>query len=172
MHTDDGEQLSGGITDNATWKTGCIELALMPERRYDALVGKVGRRFARVLSGKLRGVRSCRWNVERFIVFQAVILKHVRHVTAYHAIRRRIRKNLDAWEVGHHQIMVKETAHKCNQYLSTDRWDELEDHRAKTLNSLVLRGKLQNAVRWIKEREKGGLMQPGDACSNTGKPIM
>ena len=27
-------------------------------------------------------------------------------------------------------------------------------------------------VRWINEREKGGIMHPGDACSNTGKPVL
>ena len=27
-------------------------------------------------------------------------------------------------------------------------------------------------VLWINEREKRGVMQPGDACSKTGKPVL
>ena len=42
----------------------------------------------------------------------------------------------------------------------------------ETFHSLVLRGKLWNAVRWIAEREKGVVMQPGGALSNTGVPVL
>ena len=61
-------------------------------RRYDAPSGKVGRRFVGMLGAELQGMRDCRWNLERFIVFQTVILQRACHVTASHAIRRRIKK--------------------------------------------------------------------------------
>ena len=44
----------------------------------------------------MQGVRDRPWNLERFIVFQTVILQRARHVAASHAIRRRIEKRLDA----------------------------------------------------------------------------
>ena len=39
-------------------------------------------------------------------------------------------------------------------------------------HSLVLRGKLQTAVRWITERETGGVLQPADWCTKTGDQVM
>ena len=36
----------------------------------------------------------------------------------------------------------------------------------------MLRGKLRTAVRWITERETGGVLQPGDRCTKTGDRVM
>ena len=44
----------------------------------------------------LGGVQDRLWNLERFIVFQTVILQRSRHVIASHAIQRRIEKRLNA----------------------------------------------------------------------------
>ena len=49
-----------------------------------------------MLGAEVLGVRYRRWNSERFIVFQTVILKRARHVTASHAIRLWIEKSLEA----------------------------------------------------------------------------
>ena len=36
----------------------------------------------------------------------------------------------------------------------------------------MLRGKLQSAVRWITERETGGVLQPGDRNEKTGDRVL
>ena len=77
--------------------------------RYDALSGKVGRRFVGTLGVEMQGVRDRRWNSERFIVFQTVILQRARHVTKSHAMRRRIEKRLGAWGEGKHAMLVGDT---------------------------------------------------------------
>ena len=89
------------------------DLAVMPSRRYDAPSGKVGLRFVGTLGTEMQGVRDRRWNLERFIVFQTVILQRARHVTASHAIRRRIKKRLDAWGGGKHAMLVGDTLRSC-----------------------------------------------------------
>ena len=58
------------------------------------------------------------WNSERFIVFQMVILKRARHVTASQAIRWRTEKRLDAWEEGKHTMLVENTLRTCAEYLT------------------------------------------------------
>ena len=136
---------------------------MMPARRYDTPGRKVGRPFVQVLREKLRRACTRRWNMDKFTVFQTATLLHVPHVTASHAIRWRIGKCLDTWEDGQNQMLVKETDHTCNQYLSKARRDNSEEHRAKTFHSLVLRGKLRTVLQWITERKEGGVMQTGDA---------
>ena len=46
------------------------------------------------------------------------------------------------------------------------------EHRAQTYHSLVLRGKLRTAVRWITKRDTGRVLQPGDRCTKTGDRVM
>ena len=110
----------------------------------------------RELIDNIREVGWCMWNVERSIFFQIVIMQRAHHVNAYQAIIWRIGKCLDTWEAGQRHIMVKETAHTCKQYLSTYLRDKLEEHQAKIFHSLLIRGKLWNAVQWITEQKKGG----------------
>ena len=109
VHGNHGTHLDGSIDENAEWQAWWRYLAVMPSRRYDVPSGKVRRRFVETLGGELHGVRYRQWNLERFIVFHIVILKRARHVTASHAIRRRIGKRLDTWEAGRHGIFVEDT---------------------------------------------------------------
>ena len=69
-------------------------------------------------------------------------------------------------------MLVEETLQTCAQYLNTNRREEYDEHRAKTLHSLVLRGKLLTAVRWITERETGGVIKPAERCTKTGDILM
>ena len=85
----------------------------MPSRRYDAPSGKFGQRFVGMLGAEMQGVQDRRWNSERSIVFQTVILQRARHVTASHAIRRWIEKRLDAWGAGKHAMLVGDTLRSC-----------------------------------------------------------
>ena len=110
--------------------------------------------------------------MERFIVFQTVILQRARHVTLSHVIRRRIEKRLDAWGEGKHAMMVKDTLWSCEEYLTVSRREDTAEHRAQTYHSLVLRGKLRTVVLWITEREMGGVLQPGDRGTKTGDRLM
>ena len=121
----------------------------MPSRRYDAPSGKVGRRFVGILGAEMKGVWDQRWNSERFIVFQTVILQRACHVTASHVIGRRIKKMLDAWGDGKHAMLVGDTLRYCEEYLTAAQREETPEHRAQTYHSLVLSGKLRSAVRWI-----------------------
>ena len=57
-------------------------------------------------------------------------------------------------------------------HLTAARREETAEHRVQTYHSLVLRGKLRSAVRWITERELGGVLQPGERCEKTGDQVL
>ena len=109
VHANPGTHLDSGVKDNSAWQACWSDLAVMPSRRYGAPSGKVGQRFLGTLWVEMQGVRDRRWNLERFIFFQTVILQRARHVTASQAIRRRIEKRLDAWGEVKHAILVEDT---------------------------------------------------------------
>ena len=134
----------------------------MPARRYDALSGRVGCCFVHALATEITGFWQHHWNTERFIVLQTVILQRARNMTRSGAIQRRIDCRLDAREVGEFEILAEDTARNCMQYISISRGEDTPEHWAKIYHSLVLWGKLCSAVRWIADKDKGGVFQPGD----------
>ena len=69
-------------------------------------------------------------------------------------------------------MLVEDTLCTCAQYLTIARREESKEHRAQTYHSLVLQWKLQTAVRWIKERETGGILQTRERCTKTGERVM
>ena len=69
-------------------------------------------------------------------------------------------------------MLVGNTLRSCEEYLAAARREETAEHRAQTYHSLVLHGKLRSAVRWITERETGGLFQPGERCEKTGDRVL
>ena len=117
-------------------------------------------------------MRDRQWNSERIIVFQKVILQRAQHVTKSHAIRRRIGKRLDTWEVKCHGMLVEDTLHTCAQYLTSARREESEEHRLQTFHSLVLQVKLRTTVRWITDRETGAVLQSVERFKKTGEGVM
>ena len=69
-------------------------------------------------------------------------------------------------------MMMEDTLQMCAEYLTVAWKEETAEHREQTYKILVLRGKLRTAVRWITERETGGVLQPGDRCTKTGEQMM
>ena len=69
-------------------------------------------------------------------------------------------------------MLVEDTMRTCAELLTVSRREETAEHRAQTYHSLVLRGKLWMAVRWIIEQEIGGVLQPGDRYTKTRDQVM
>ena len=75
VHANPGTHLDGNISDYTAWQTWWRDLAVIPLRRYDAPIGRVGRRFVGTLGDELRGLWDRLWNLERLIIFQTVSLQ-------------------------------------------------------------------------------------------------
>ena len=69
-------------------------------------------------------------------------------------------------------MLVEDTLRTCAQYLTAACREESKDHRAKTLHRLVLQGKLQRAVRCIREQDTGGVLQSAELCTKTRKRVL
>ena len=80
LHHDNRTQLDRDFVDDKLWQTFWREIVALPAQRYDVPVGRVDRIFVDALAEELEGVDGRRWNVERFIVFQVVILQRTTEV--------------------------------------------------------------------------------------------
>ena len=68
--------------------------------------------------------------------------------------------------------MVEDAMRTYKQFLTAAHWEDTEEQRTRTYTSLVLCGKLWAAVRWIMDRDRGGVYQLGYICSKTGVVVL
>jgi hypothetical protein len=172
VHQNDGTHLDGGIADDAQWQEYWRKLVVLPPQRFDVPTGAVGRQFVETLTEELVGVRERQWNSERFFVFQMVILQRCKGVRKAGDIRRRIRTRMEHWKEGKYKMLVQDTVKTSLSLLSHVRRQMDDQEIARTYNRMVLQGKLRQAVRWITQRHKGGILYPDDIDIKTGMPVI
>ena len=85
-----GDHLDGGIAEDSKWQAQWEKLACMLTQHYDIPSGKFGKIFVGVLSIELDRVCARKWNAERMIVFNFVILQLAQDINNYAQIRKRI----------------------------------------------------------------------------------
>jgi hypothetical protein len=81
VHENPGTYLNGGIEDDAMWQRYHRRLIVYPSQRYDAPNGNVGHCLVETMTSLFEGIRSRKWNSERFLLFQIVLLQQTREVT-------------------------------------------------------------------------------------------
>jgi hypothetical protein len=127
VHQNPGTHLDGGIADDAKWQDYHRRLIVYPSQRYDAPSGKVGRRFVESITTLLDGVQTRKWNAERFLLFQMVVMQRTRDVTRLRDIRKRIMLRMEDWEEGTFDMLVQTTERDMQSYLSTSQRGQTEE---------------------------------------------
>jgi hypothetical protein len=74
-HQNDGTHLSGGWAHDNLWQKRWRRVAELPSVFYNPPQGRVGRRFVATLKDEFQGVRECKWNLERVLIFPSIILQ-------------------------------------------------------------------------------------------------
>ena len=90
---------------------------------YDTPSGKVRKIFLGILSVELDGVRARKWNAERVIIFQFVILQRAQGVNNSAQIRKRVLLLLHLWNLGAFDELVKDMYNSAIGYLRKISWD-------------------------------------------------
>ena len=132
VHQNPGAHLSGGIADDALWQERWLQLVAFPSHAYDVPSGAVGKRFVERVAEELKGIKARKWNSERFLVLQVVILQRSRDVKRSRDVRRRIAKRLDAWEKGQFTMLVEDTLRSMGANLTHKQGTTTPEQRTKT----------------------------------------
>ena len=93
------------------------KLIFVPTQRYNAQSRKIGKRFVGILSVELDGVCDRKWNSERMIMFQSVILKRAKGVNNSAQICKHIFFLLDFWNHEAFDELVKDTYNSAMGYM-------------------------------------------------------
>ena len=124
----------------------------MPTQRYNATSGKFGKIFFVILSVELDRVCTRKWNTERVIIFQSVILKRSQGINNYVKICKRILLRLDCWNRGALDKSVKDMYNTDMGYLGKARGNKTDKQRHRTFSNIVLKGRLREAVQFVCDR--------------------
>ena len=166
----DGLHLEGGIIDDATWQHCWRRLAAQSASWYATPSGAVGRRFTAILAAEWRGVLNRSWNSERPLVFSHVVLMKMLGVCRAREIRDRVTRLMELWERGLHVGLVGDAEAEGDAREGRDAYggEEEDESVARSYHTMVLSGKLWQAVYWATDMEAGGCLPPDNQC--TKKP--
>jgi hypothetical protein len=78
---------------------------------------------------------------------------------------------IDAWRDSKYSLLVQDTEITLEQLLTKKQGISTPDQRARTFHGKVLEGDIWGAVKYITERDIGGVLLPDDKCSKTGLPV-
>jgi hypothetical protein len=77
---------------------------------------------------------------------------------------------MDLWEQGHFKALVDDAEGEVLSRKPSSRPPDAEA-QARSFNARVLSGRLRSAVRTLTHRSGGGVRQPDDLCSKSGRPV-
>ncbi|KAL3822014.1 hypothetical protein ACHAXA_003000 [Cyclostephanos tholiformis] len=179
IHLNDGAHLDGGIgvAEDAKWQRLYHRVASCSLPLYDLPNGRWAHRFLTTLTDLWAGVIQRRWNSERPLVFQAVILRLVRGITRFHDVKLVVWGRLDAWDAGRYVALVKEVEEANldsgggGRRVDVRRQDKTTS-LARRYDAMVLGGKVRAAVRMVTNRGTGGPYRPNDLDSKSRRPVI
>ena len=137
-------------------------------RRYHLPNGNVGRKFVETLAQEIDLVAEKKTNSERLIVYQVLILQREALVSKSADVRRLIGKRLEMWENGLYDALMHD-AERCDRTFGHGNNARRQEQECalteRIFHRLMIEGKVRSAVRWITERERGGLLKATDVTT-------
>ena len=106
--------------------------------------------------------------MQKRLCFITSMLQVVPDVKGAPDIRRRTNQLLLEWEQVKFQMLTSRTILCAAANMRRKKGKANVDEIAKVLTSLVCRGKIRSAIRHACERDKGGVLMPGDTERKTG----
>ena len=123
MHQNPGIHLDGEIEEDGKWKARWEKLVYFITQCYDVPYSRVRKMVISTPTAELDGIRGCKWNAERVIIFQTVTLQHVQLVTGTKHICAIIDDRLDSWNSGEFDELICDSYAAAMGYLGRAHWN-------------------------------------------------
>ena len=109
---------------------------------------------------------------EAFVCFPALILQKDKNVKKTNEIRKLLKRRMSMWKEGLFLDLIRE-AEQCDRKLPNSSGVITSEKEIKIFSDLILQGRLREAVRFITDRQGGGIMDPSDdAVKPLGKTVL
>ena len=162
VHLNNGTHLVGGVSKDGMMQTMWRSLVILPQHHYHLPEGPIGRQACKMVSEELDKIRTRKTNSESLIVLLICILTRDPNVKTVKAIRELIANRMEQWKQGAIQELYTSTMQYVRENMRKKQGRESPEQRAQTFNNMVMRGKLCSAMKYVTERESGGVLSPTD----------
>ena len=160
IHDDDGTHLQGGISDDSLWQGYHRRLVTLTPQLYTCPGKGAGKDFIHQLCEEFDGVIERKWNSERPLVFCLAMLQKKPGITQSSDIQKCLRHRLAEWKADKHKALVETTERLMLDAMSNSQGGTTQEERLKKYNQLMLLGNPRAAVRYLTDREGGGVLEP------------
>lgn len=155
-----------------SWQFRWTRSVRLSRKQYDLPSGSISREFVAILSDEVDSLTNKQTTSERVITFSAVVLQRDNQVKKASDIRKLIKRRLQMWNDGHFDALLSE-AERCDIYFQQPAKRAQKkvpsDHEMKVFTRLMLQGKVKDAMKWISEKGKGGVLEPSHVFDINGE---
>ena len=160
IHDDDGTHLKGGISDDSLWQGYHRRLVTLTPQLYTCPGKAAGKDFINQLCEEFLGVTERKWNSERPLVFCLAMLQKKPGITQSSDIQRRLKYRLEEWKAEKYKALLETTERLMQAAMTNSQGGTTQEEQLKKYNQLMLLGNPRAAVRYLKDREGGGVLEP------------
>jgi hypothetical protein len=105
-------------------------------------------------------VSERKWNSGRPLVFCLAMLQKKPGITQSSDTQKCLRHRLKEWMADKHKALIETTERLMLDAMSTSQGGTTQEERLKKYNQLMLLGNPRAAVRYLTDREGGGVLEP------------
>ena len=160
LQDDDGTHLDGGIPDDSTWQGYHRRLVTLTPQLYTCPGKAAGKEFIHQLCEEFNGVLERKWNSERPLVFCLAMLQKKPGITQSSDIQKCLKHRLEEWKSDKHKALVETTERLMLAAMKNSQGGTTQEELLKKYNQLMLLGNPRSAVRYLTDREGGGVLEP------------
>ena len=104
-------------------------------------------------------------------MFAKLILQTIQDVRKSKDVRARLDLRMELWERGRIRAFIDDVIAEVGGTPLVRR-EKDDAAKARSYQARVVSGRLRSAVRGVTNRAAGGVLQPDDVCSKTGRPVL
>ena len=160
----------GGSLDDP-WGTWWICACRMSGSQYDIPGGAVGREFVDLLTNEVWLLIDNSAASDCLIIFCPVMLQRNHMVRVGSDVRHLLKRHIEMWKSNSFEALLCEAEHCAAQ--CRNRQPRLsDDHVVRVFTHLMFRGRVHEAVRFVTDRARGGVLKPSDTDAKSGKCVL
>ena len=146
--------------DHSFWTERWVKSVRLPKRPYNLPNGNIGRKYVDLLTHEPKLVSTTADSTsERVLVMSRVLLQRNPMIKASKDIQRLIGRRIEDWKENKFDKLLAEAV-RCVKKKQKNH-DNLDDkHVSKVFASLMMKGKVRSAIRWLSENASGGVLDP------------
>jgi hypothetical protein len=175
IHANPGTHLDGGIADDDFWQDSYRRLTVRSPTLWQIPYGtnwKVSVAIVRTLMSLVNGLVDRKHNLENYLVFWIVMLQKTRRAKKTGSMNKLIAARLKDWEAGKYESLVTSAEAAIRTFTTTRFGTASPEERAQTFHRKVTQECVGSAVKYLANRDSGGVLSPSAVDELSGKLVL